>query len=386
MTGRPGRRNVLGIAGAGIASGLTGCLDGLLGGDQQETTAPGPVQSGGWRDRRHDPARTGTNADASPPALGDSRTIWGSPDRPTTPLVGTERALYFGTEEGTVFAIDPADGTERWTASFPAGCSGASLGPDLLYTSTTAGKIAGIDADGDEHRRIDLPANEPTGVTAIEDTIFAWTESRLFAVETPLETIDWQWEPEGSPFRPSVGTDGLVVPTRRSLHGLAFDGSRRWTMPNEDGGRIFPVSDGVVYVVRPDAVVEAVSVATGERRWSRTLPGRVFGFPAVGDHLYVVAGEDDDRRLFAVRPEGRIERKVDFAFVTRSSPVVAGNTVFVRGDGFVRAYDEETGEPVDDGPLGHESYLAGASPIVVDGHLAVVDPHFEGTAFRLFAT
>ena len=139
----------------------------------------------------------------------------------TGPAAGKDGTIYFGTNEGYVYALNP-DGTEQW--HFGVGKAiqyRPVIGEDgILYVATTAQSVHAIDHGG---------------------------------------TLAWQFETERRVgCRPVVGPDGTLYVTDARVYALSPEGEKLWRF--QTGGLIHGIAwgPGVIYFVSQDLNLYAV--------------------------------------------------------------------------------------------------------------------------------
>lgn len=353
-----------------------------------ETTASGePVSSlsGSWTQFRADARNTGVSTDASG-FTGEPRETWRAPAGNHTLLnaspVVADGLAYVEVEKGVLRAYDTADGSLAWEQPY-AGGDAEGLGS----VAVRDGRVYG---------------------GPLDDPVF-------YALDAESGAYQWQASlSDGTFASPTVHEDTVYVASRYGVvHALsATDGAERWRY--DSGGRHVlgtpAVTGGSVYVAsttpleRPDGVsnlveeyffydqfyqwgdleedplatvvgldatatVHAVDAASGEARWTATLPDFVVGSPTVvngtvyvgcwDEHVYALDGADGSRRWRAAADAP-----------VSSSPAVADGTVYC-GDwsGNLRAFDAGTGDARWFLPVGDH---VGSSPAVVDDVIYVV--------------
>ncbi|MFB6160949.1 MAG: PQQ-binding-like beta-propeller repeat protein [Haloferacaceae archaeon] len=296
------------------------------------TVATGPVLV----DERRYYLRTATGVVALSPA--DGRVTWRR--RASGPAGGIAVGadlLVLPTAEGSVYGLDPADGTARWSVAATATCPPV-LTRDAVVLGTASGVVAHTRDEGTACFRV--PTADPVvhlvadGDLAVAATAGAATGT-LLAVDPARRAVRYAQFLTAPPTG-LVGLDGeLVVSTGERSRGLAAaDGTLTWTAP------VGPVvaSGRYHYALGSDAVV-ALDDA-GERAWRAAVPAPT-GVAATGD--VVVATSDADGVAFQVHDARTGRRRVrQLDDDGRRFPVVADDRVITVGDD--RTYvDEEAG-------------------------------------------
>ncbi len=154
----------------------------------------------------------------------------------STPAIGDDGTLYFGSRDGNVYAVSPT-GEEVWR--YEAG-GWFAWGPS-------------IGADGTIYI-----ANVPNG--------------ELLAL-TPAGEAKWRFSREGMTARgrPTIGPDGtihVIDGVHERFYALRPDGQTRWSHDLGAGANFTPVADadGTVFVGDELGVLHAIA-STGQSRW-----------------------------------------------------------------------------------------------------------------------
>lgn len=302
------------LAGAAVAGCTSSCPDrgrptpAVVVRPTDEPTAR-VAPSAAWPSLRHDPRNTGFSPAAripARPALAWRTDVPATPTPPSPPALAG--SVYLVDGGGTLRALDPSDGTERWSVD---------VGPEAHHVvgpPTVAGDLLVVAGSDGVHavdvarravrwRRSDLAATAPATVAA--DRVFVPTEGELLALSAPTGEEGWSTPLDGPVSRPAVAR-GVVLATGAEVaaHGVG-DGTELWR-----GGPAFAddppvVADGRVYVGSVDGLA-AYGLATGDRLWRfERGSGRGFGAPVVTpDTLYAVelVGEGPDA-VFALDPD-----------------------------------------------------------------------------------
>jgi outer membrane protein assembly factor BamB len=206
----------------------------------------------------------------------------------SSPAVGVDQTIYFGSANGEFYALTPA-GTRKW--SFQTGAeiqSSPAIGPDgTIYFGSVDGKLYALNPDG----------------------------TRKWDFATGWDILS----------SPAIGSDGTIYIGSRdkSVYAVNPDGTQKWSFPTGgyvDSSPVLGV-DGTIYVGSFDWNLYALN-PDGSEKWRYTYgagPGGGSGAGvAIGldGTLYVTMGVEP-RKLYALRPDGT--RIWEFAF---GSPVV----------------------------------------------------------------
>jgi outer membrane protein assembly factor BamB len=201
----------------------------------------------------------------------------------SSPAVGPDQTIYFGSGNGTFYALNPS-GSEKW--SFRTGAeiqSSPAIGRDgTIYFGSVDGKLYALNPDG----------------------------SRKWEFSTGYYVLS----------SPAIAADGTVYIGSRdkNVYAVHPDGSLKWSFAT--GGYVdsSPVigADGTIYVGSFDWNVYALN-PDGTEKWRFTYGAGPAGGLGAGiaigleETLYVVTG-DGRRRLHAFRPDGT--KVWEFAF------------------------------------------------------------------------
>lgn len=221
-------------------------------------------------------------------------------------VAATDEAVYVATRDGDLWALDPADGTERWHRELGAPLSGPAVADGAVFVGGWDGVVRALEtADGTERWTHDAVGRVRTAPAAADGTVYVASTERGSSYETTgrLDAVDAAsgdrtWRTEVDEFMgstPSVGADGVFAGVGLSVWAFErADGSVRWRGPDADAGTGTSgspaVVDGTVYGglgrVNGGAVV-AFDPTDGTERW-RTAGDASGCSPAViGGRAYV---------------------------------------------------------------------------------------------------
>jgi outer membrane protein assembly factor BamB len=162
-----------------------------------------------------------------------------------------------------------------------------------------------------------------------------------------------------------------------------------WRVSFDAPARAAPtVTEGTVYIGTHDGVVHAVSVETGEERWTFAARGRVDTAAAYsGGVVYIVAEDvtDGTARLYGIDAASGTEARATYegasGSVRVSSPMVADGRVFAGfGDFTVRAFDAASGRVVWEEHV-RSVFSPVTAPAYADGDVYAADR--SGSIYRL---
>jgi outer membrane protein assembly factor BamB len=288
---------------------------------------------------------------------GDGAEIWRfetGADVFSSPAVGADGTIYVGSDDGFLYAVTP-DGDQRWR--FDAGDlvrSSPAIGPDgTVYVGANDGNVYAVDGEDGALRWFfstdgavfSCPSIDDAGTVddLSDDTVyFGSDDGNVYAVGAD-GALRWFFETEGVVrSSPAVGADGTVYigSDDRRLYALETqaDGRvrRRWAF--ESGGAIRAsaalAEDGTLYIGALDGFLYALRSAAdaAERlRWSFDAGGAIHSSAAVGSDGNVYFGAQN-AFLFALEPDGELEWSVRIN-ETLSSPLVDPEGTLYIGSG-----------------------------------------------------
>jgi outer membrane protein assembly factor BamB len=313
-----------------------------------------------------------------------------------------EGALYIGSGDGRLYALDARTGAERWR--FPTGraiSSTPAVAEGLVFVGSRDNAFWAVDArSGKQRWRRETGADRPlpwgfetgdlyTSSPAYADgsVYFGSGDGRVYAVDAQSGEVRWRFE-TGGRVRSSPALAGgkvYVGSADGTLYALeSGTGREAWRFDTEGHGlesgkfgfdrrtiQSSPaVADGRVFVGSRDGFLYAVNAETGKLVWRVDhRMSWVNTSPAVVDGV-VYAGSSDERFLQAVDARtGRELWRVATERPVWSSPAVAGAMVYVGdGSGTVYAVNRASGKERWRHKSGRRIF---SSPVIVDGVLYV---------------
>ncbi len=181
----------------------------------------------------------------------------------STPAVGANGLLYFGSNDFNFYALSAATGALKWKLE---------TGGDVQSSPT-------IGSDGTVY--------------------FGSNDGNLFAVNGSTGAVKWTYF-TGAFVRtsPSIGPDGTVYFGSRDTYVYAVDGATgvlRWRTKFRYGveAAIAVGNDGNVYVGAEEDTIESLNAATGAVNWTFATSGQVVSTPAIGPKGTIYVGSAD---------------------------------------------------------------------------------------------
>ena len=212
-------------------------------------------------------------------------------------------------ESGAQIALDPATGVTLWTsATTYDGPSETASDGQAIYFGTGDGFLVAIDAaTGAERWRLQpSPTTKRVHNPAIANgRVYVGTEGGgYFAIDTATHTVAWNGDLQGDDTGTASVAGGLAfigtpidTPTGRLRAFDATTGELRWTA--QQPLLQFPtVAGDAAYSATQEGLVTSLDLATGSPRWEVQLSGKVRPMAVAGSILYL--GADQEQKVYAL--------------------------------------------------------------------------------------
>jgi outer membrane protein assembly factor BamB len=230
----------------------------------------------------------------------------------TCPAINSEGNIYFGSDDGSVYALSPSG--------------------NLLWEYPTTGTIR----------------SSPT-IGSDGTVYFGSGEGGLYALNSD-GSLRWQDTLDSNSLlaSPAIGTNGEIYVLENGLYKFTSSGTKTLLVDLVSGGYSSPAiaSDATIYFGSNTGVVYAVS-STGELKWSYRVLTSVESSPAIGTDgtIYVanVQVGPTPSYLHAINPDSTEKWRFAVAGSIKSSPAIGTNgDIYVTTDfGYVFAITPE---------------------------------------------
>jgi outer membrane protein assembly factor BamB len=336
---------------------------------------------------RGDPAHSGTSSAQAPRQF--HRVKWKFPtgDRIISSPVWENKILYFGGDDGNIYAVDSETGRQIWkrTTGGPAPCTPA-VANGTVYAGSYDGKFYALNAQTgaikwkfatEGERRFEAkgihglqPKNQtiadqydiflssPVGVQGA--VYFGSGDGNLYALDAATGELKWKFKTGDVIHASPAYADGVLFVGSWDSYFYAVDaatGKEKWRFHGGEDQLIHnqvgfqssaAVVDGVVYVGCRDSNLYALDAATGKEKWKFFNElSWVIVSPAIKDGKVIFATSDSSLYHVADAATGKsVLKQQDKAYIF-SSPVIAGDVVLMGVlNGTLQARDLKTGEPL----------------------------------------
>lgn len=261
-----------------------------------------------------------------------------------SPAIGIDGTVIVGSNDGTLRAFDPVSGALRWSHAFGTGIavsnSPAVATDGTLYVKPSDGFLYALNPySGDVLWKYDCSAigSYASAAVAADGTVYQGSDDKKLYALNPDGTLKWSFTAENEIYTvPAIDASGNLyfgVLGTGKLYSLTSAGQLRWVYSGATAATTSSPAlsaDGrTVYFAAYDRRLHAVNTADGTGRWIYGLENEVrASSPAVGEDGTVYVGAYD-RRLYAIAPNGTLRRTYDTGGWIRSCPAIAGRTLYV---------------------------------------------------------
>ena len=316
-----------------------------------------------------DPGRSGVYSGTEPRQF--HRVKWKFPtgNRIVASPVIEGKTIYFGSDDGNIYAVDAESGHQVWKYLTKGAVSSTpAIANGMLYAVSYDGKLYALNATSgatkwkfatEGERRFEaknLHGMEPKNQTiadvfdiylssplVVEDTVyFGSGDGNVYAVGAKSGELKWKFKTGDVVHASPAYANGLIYIGSWDSYFYALDaatGKEKWrfhggedpTIHNQVGFQSSPaVVDGTVYTGCRDSNVYALDGATGKEKWRCFNElSWVNATPAVvNGKVYFATSDSKLFKIVDAATGKELARQEDKAYIF-SSPAVVGNTVLV---------------------------------------------------------
>lgn len=227
--------------------------------------------------------------------------------------------LYFGAYDGNVYAIDAKTGKKKWVfieADWVGSSPAVATDLGILFIGLEFGLfkkhggIVALDAATGEKRweytMSEYVHSSPLYIPQEKLVVIGCNDNSVYCFEAKTGKLRWKKE-TGGPIKSSFAYDPkhrLIICGSFDGHVYALDsrdGSETWKY--KTGAGIFStplIHDGVVYVSSLDKNLYALDLTTGASRWAYSTAGRIFSSPVFAAGSIWIGSNDG--RVYELNP------------------------------------------------------------------------------------
>ena len=327
------------------------------------------TEAGAQAQFRGDAAHTGFSTGVAPRQFHRVRWSFPTGDRVVSSPAWSNGVLFFGSDDGWVYAVDAQSGRQRWRfrTGGPVPASPAVAG-GIVYVGSYDGKFYALDETSGElvwkfategERRFEarglhgfLPKNQTIAdpfdvflsspLIADGAVVFGSGDAHIYALDAASGALRWKVAAGDVVHASPAYADGLVFVGDWASRLLALDirtGAERWRfqagtdelLHNQVGFQSSPaVADGVVYVGCRDANLYAIDARTGREKWHFSTAGSwVVTSPAIARGRVIFATSDTSLYHVLDAATGQPVLQEQASAYMFSSPTVAADTVLI---------------------------------------------------------
>ncbi len=318
---------------------------------------------------RGDAIHAGNYRDEGPRQFHRVKWKFATGDRIVSSPVYSNGAIYFGGDDGNIYAVSAADGRQLWKhrTGGPVPATPA-VGDGMVYVGSYDGKFYALDArtgatrwkfSTEGERRFEakgLHGMQPRNQTIADPfdvflsspalgggaVYFGSGDGHVYALDAATGDLRWKFKTGDVVHASPAYADGVVFVGSWDSYFYAIDantGTEKWrfhggedpVVHNQVGFQSSPaVVNGVVYTGCRDSNLYAIDAATGREKWRFNNGGSwVISSPAVAQGKVIFGTSDTSLYLVLDAETGKpVVQQQSKAFVF-SSPSVAGSVVFV---------------------------------------------------------
>ena len=231
-------------------------------------------------------------------------------DKPvrSSPAIDPDGTIYFGSLDGNLYALR-SNGTLKWRYAIgqPIFSTPAISTDNYLYIGASDGYLYSLTAAGTERWRFRtggaIVSSPVIGTDGIENVVyFGSIDQHVYAVAADNGTLKWQFATNAPVYgSPAVGSDGKIyvgecqtqsaASYNFKFYCLNIDGTENWDLNTGTGVYASPAigTDGTIYFGSWDGTFFALN-SKGEVRWTQNLYRAFNSSPAVGSDGVIYVG------------------------------------------------------------------------------------------------
>lgn len=312
------------------------------------------ASSHGWTSYGNDPQNTGSVDEPGPTRNISREWKFRTESSITASAVTGEGNLYVGSQDGTIYAINPGRGTQRWEF----GGVGAVRSTPAYYDGTVYANVGGTtyalnaNEKGQEWQHSEGlgPASSPN-VDEVTEAVYLSKSRAVYALDANDGSEIWSFD---------IGRNSVSTPALDQENDMLFVGGGEGEVYGRDlisGSGVWSVEvsnpvtggvsykDGRVYAADNGGTVYAFDSETGNEVWSNEIGNGGFDriSPTVSNGLVYLGASFGG--FYALNTDnGEIEWEVSTRSGVNGSAAVAGDAVYFAEGTRLQAVAAEDGE------------------------------------------
>ena len=294
---------------------------------------------GDWWMFHHDPQHSGRSPFTGPaaPQLKWKTATGDMID--SSPAIGADGTIYFGSDDDNVYALNATDGSVKW--KLPTGndvLSSPAIGADgTIYVGDADGFLYALNpADGSLKWKYIIGSIVCSPAIGADGTIYIGSDDNIFYAINPAGTLKWSFTTGYliTYSSPAIAADGTIYFGSYDFNCYALNpanGAMKWqyTTGNNIGSAPAIGADGTIYIGSGDGNLYALNPADGTLKWQ--YAGNGAGHPAIAADGTIYFGSGDGN-VYALNPgNGSLKWKYTTkGNVSSSAPAIDANgTIYV---------------------------------------------------------
>lgn len=275
--------------------------------------------------------------------------------------IGSDGTLYFGSEDGNLYAVKP-DGTPKWQFATGAAIRStpAVAADGTIYFGSEDTILYALNPDGSKKWSYQTGGAIDSSPTVSLDgsIIFGSADQGVYFLD-PTGQKYWSFFTLGPVVSsPAIGIDGsvLICSQDGSLYSFAKTGRLNWSYATGNPITVAPTvaSDGTIYISGSDQNLDAIT-STGTLKWQVPLGTTVLGGTSVASNgmIFITCA---DSTMVALDSSGNKQWTFATNGPIKSAPTIGGDGTITIGssDGFVygvsqtgkQVWSYNTGNPI----------------------------------------
>lgn len=266
--------------------------------------------------------------------------------------------LIVASDDGNVYALDPAAGARMWQAQAGRRPNEAIAFDNGIAVSTTGGRVVKLDRLGRTLWSVNLNVSRYNvsylyGAAAGTRGLFVTADTGVYFVEknsTVRRLVEF--DDRSLATAPVAGPDYAIYGQNNTLYKVRENGAIEWKASIGQGSFwARPALDGTfVYAGGLDGSMHAYSISNGGRAWEARTRSWVMGTPLIKDGMAYFGSNDGN--VYAVNiGSGSVEWKAPTTLAVYTEPeagAMGGRSVIFAGDSDKSTYaiSSDTGEVV----------------------------------------